>query len=140
MKSKMKPNEIVSKVVNGAHTLHARASVAIAGFMFTPVLASANEYDFLGNGDKSGMFSGVTAMVEDGGSGLYAVAKKGAIVWLMIAIILVAVGLGSSNSNKVQAAKDRAGWVFIAGAIIFGAMGLVGLASSVGATFAGSVN
>ena len=132
-------NEIMRKVMKSVHTLHARASVALVGFMFTPVLASASEYDFLSNGDKDGMFSGVTNIVESGGSGLYAVAKKGAIVWLMIAIILVAMGLGSSNSNKVQAAKDRAGWVFLAGALIFGAMGIIGLMSSVGGNFAGSV-
>lgn len=134
-----KANEVTNMVKNGVHTLSARAGVALAGFFFTPISAFASEYDFLSKGDKDGMFSGVTNIVESGGSGLYAVTKKGAIVWLMIAIILVAIGLGSGSSNKVQAAKDRAGWVFLAGALIFGAMGIIGLMASVGGSFAGSV-
>ena len=106
--------------------------------LFVPKRASANEYEFLGK-KGNGIFSPVQKIVEEAGASFYSLAKSGAIIWLMIALIFLFVGLGSSNSTKVQASKDRSGWIIIAGVGIFGIMGIIGLISNLGASFVTNV-
>lgn len=106
-----------------------------------PLAGDLNVKDVIESGSKnSTALNGLNDQVDQFGGGAFNILQKFSIYSLVIAVILGGLALVFSNAGNRSDAKSKILYVIIGGAIVFGAVGIVGLLQQVGGTMFNNVN
>lgn len=103
----------------------------VASAAATP--APADDYSFLQSGKSNGMFDKPLNVVKQGGRSAYQLVMAFSLVVLVVSLLAAAICYGFVKApQKKQENKSHIGDILIAGCMIFGVFGIIGICASIG--------
>lgn len=89
------------------------------------------DIDFLKQGGN-GAFAGLNKTIKNTGSSAFPMFMTIGVVAILAALTCAAIGLLFGNTNKKEESKSRIFWICVAGVIIFGSTGIIGILKGIG--------
>lgn len=109
------------------------APIVMCGNPMVASATSANDTSFLTKTGGTDYFSGLTNTAQDLGASGFKMVKTVCIAGLAISVLIAGGSIAlASNGNKRTEGKDRLVNGLLGGAVIFGALSIIGLAASIG--------
>lgn len=89
------------------------------------------DIDFLKQGGN-GAFAGLNKTIKNTGSSAFPMFMTIGVVAILAALTCAAIGLLFGNANKKEESKSKIFWICVAGVIIFGSTGIIGIIKGIG--------
>jgi hypothetical protein len=125
--------EATYKVNNVIGKLLVLCTVAMTS-LFKPLIAKADELDFLKKADGKGAFSSVNEAIKDTGGSLYVLIRNVGLIVLVIGVAFIGVGIASTkNANKREDNKLHLVWFIIGAVVFFGGFTVIAMAKKISA-------